>query len=136
MSAYVLTPLAKADLFDIWTYIADNSEPAADRVEQAIQGRGGREPARCPGGSFSCSLVRPARRAQHLHDGDAGEDFDSGLAEEAGDGFVIKIPIERADEIGFAGKGGLDHMAIDGVADRHGERGVRHDQFGGLAQIR
>ena len=36
MSAYVLSPLAKADLFDIWTYIADNSEPAADRVEQAI----------------------------------------------------------------------------------------------------
>jgi plasmid stabilization system protein ParE len=36
MSAYVLTPLAKADIFAIWTYIADNSEPAADRVEQAI----------------------------------------------------------------------------------------------------
>jgi plasmid stabilization system protein ParE len=36
MSAYVLTPLAKADIFDIWAYIADNSETAADRVEQAI----------------------------------------------------------------------------------------------------
>jgi plasmid stabilization system protein ParE len=36
MSAYVLTPLAKADIFDIWTYIAENSEAAADRVEQAI----------------------------------------------------------------------------------------------------
>ena len=36
MSAYVLTPLAKADIFDIWAYIAENSEPVADRVEQAI----------------------------------------------------------------------------------------------------
>jgi antitoxin ParD1/3/4 len=36
MSAYVLTPLAKADLFSIWSHIADDSEDAADRVEQAI----------------------------------------------------------------------------------------------------
>jgi plasmid stabilization system protein ParE len=36
MSAYVLTPLAKADIFEIWSYIADNSEDAANRVEQAI----------------------------------------------------------------------------------------------------
>ncbi len=36
MSDYVLTPLAKADIFDIWSYIADNNEGAADRVEQAI----------------------------------------------------------------------------------------------------
>lgn len=36
MSAYALTPLAKGDIFDIWAYIADNSESAADRVEQAI----------------------------------------------------------------------------------------------------
>ena len=36
MSAYVLTPLAKADIFDIWAYIAENSEPVADHVEQAI----------------------------------------------------------------------------------------------------
>jgi plasmid stabilization system protein ParE len=36
MSDYVLTPLAKADIFDIWTYIAENNETAADRVEQAI----------------------------------------------------------------------------------------------------
>jgi plasmid stabilization system protein ParE len=35
MSAYVLTPLAKADIFDIWSYIADDSQDAADRVEQA-----------------------------------------------------------------------------------------------------
>jgi len=33
---YVLTPLARADIFDIWSYIADNSEDAANRVEQAI----------------------------------------------------------------------------------------------------
>jgi plasmid stabilization system protein ParE len=36
MSAYVLTPLAKADIFDIWCYIANDSEDAANRVEQAI----------------------------------------------------------------------------------------------------
>jgi plasmid stabilization system protein ParE len=36
MSVYVLTPLAKADIFDIWSYIAEDSEDAADRVEQAI----------------------------------------------------------------------------------------------------
>jgi plasmid stabilization system protein ParE len=36
MSAYVLTPLAKADIFSIWSHIAEDSEDAADRVEQAI----------------------------------------------------------------------------------------------------
>jgi plasmid stabilization system protein ParE len=36
MSGYVLTPLAKADIFDIWAYVAEKSEPIADRVEQAI----------------------------------------------------------------------------------------------------
>lgn len=36
MSGYVLTPLAKADIFHIWAYIAADSEAAADRVEQAI----------------------------------------------------------------------------------------------------
>jgi len=36
MSVYALTPLARADIFDIWSYIAANSEAAADRVEQAI----------------------------------------------------------------------------------------------------
>jgi plasmid stabilization system protein ParE len=36
MSVYALTPLARADIFDIWCYIADESEEAADRVEQAI----------------------------------------------------------------------------------------------------
>ena len=36
MSVYVLTPLAKADIFDIWSYIANDNEDAAGRVEQAI----------------------------------------------------------------------------------------------------
>ena len=37
MSAYALTPpLAKADIFEIWCYIADDSKAAADRVEQGI----------------------------------------------------------------------------------------------------
>src|SRR6266478_6605924 len=36
MSGYALTPLAKADIFDTWSYLADNSEEAANRVEQAI----------------------------------------------------------------------------------------------------
>lgn len=36
MSVYALTLLAKADIFDIWSYIADDSVDAADRVEQAI----------------------------------------------------------------------------------------------------
>jgi plasmid stabilization system protein ParE len=36
MSAYVLTRLAKADIFNIWSYIADGSVDAADRVEQSI----------------------------------------------------------------------------------------------------
>ena len=36
MSVYVLTPLAKADIFNIWSYIAEDNENAADRVEQAI----------------------------------------------------------------------------------------------------
>ena len=36
MSAYAFTALARADVFDIWSYIAENNEDAADRVEQAI----------------------------------------------------------------------------------------------------
>ena len=36
MTAYTLAPLAKADIFRIWSYIAEDSEAAADRVEQAI----------------------------------------------------------------------------------------------------
>jgi plasmid stabilization system protein ParE len=36
MSIYALTPLAQADIVDIWRYIANDSEDAADRVEQAI----------------------------------------------------------------------------------------------------
>jgi plasmid stabilization system protein ParE len=36
MSAYALTPLARTDIFDIWTHIAKDREDAANRVEQAI----------------------------------------------------------------------------------------------------
>jgi plasmid stabilization system protein ParE len=36
MSGYALTPLARADVFDIWSYIAEDSEDVSDRVEQAI----------------------------------------------------------------------------------------------------
>jgi plasmid stabilization system protein ParE len=52
MSAYALTPLAKADVFDIWRYIADNSEDAADRVEQAIYD--------------ACALLAEAPRRGHF----------------------------------------------------------------------
>jgi plasmid stabilization system protein ParE len=36
MSGYLLTPLAKADIFNISSYIAEDSLTAADRVEEAI----------------------------------------------------------------------------------------------------
>jgi len=36
MSAYALTRRAKTDIFEIWRYIADENEEAADRVEHAI----------------------------------------------------------------------------------------------------
>jgi len=36
MAGDVLTPLAKADIFEIWSFIAAHSEGAADSVEQAI----------------------------------------------------------------------------------------------------
>lgn len=36
MTGYQLTPQALDDLFDIWSYIAQDSPAAADRVEQAI----------------------------------------------------------------------------------------------------
>lgn len=36
MRAYALTPLAKADIFNIWSHMATGNEDAADRVEQAI----------------------------------------------------------------------------------------------------
>ena len=36
MSRYVLTPRARADIFNVRSYIADEREAAADRVEQAI----------------------------------------------------------------------------------------------------
>jgi plasmid stabilization system protein ParE len=36
MSDYVLTHVAKADIFDIWSYIAEDNEGTANHVEQAI----------------------------------------------------------------------------------------------------
>jgi plasmid stabilization system protein ParE len=36
MSKYQFTPQAVADLFDIWSFIAEDNPPAADRVEEAI----------------------------------------------------------------------------------------------------
>ena len=36
MIGYAFTPLAKADLFEIWSYLSMYSENAADSVEQAI----------------------------------------------------------------------------------------------------
>src|SRR5580704_16203574 len=36
MSVCALTPLGKADIFDLWCYIADDRQEAAGRVEQAI----------------------------------------------------------------------------------------------------
>ena len=36
MSDYALTALAKTDIFDIWSYIEQHNQNAADRVEQAI----------------------------------------------------------------------------------------------------
>jgi plasmid stabilization system protein ParE len=36
MTRYQLTPQALDDLFDIWSYIAQDNPPAADRVEEAI----------------------------------------------------------------------------------------------------
>jgi plasmid stabilization system protein ParE len=36
MTRYQLTPQALDDLFDMWSYIAQDSPAAADRVEEAI----------------------------------------------------------------------------------------------------
>ena len=36
MSGYALTPRATADVFHIWSYIAEDNVDAADRVERAI----------------------------------------------------------------------------------------------------
>lgn len=52
MSGYALTPLARADIFHIWSYIAENSENAADRVEQAIYD--------------ACELISEAPMCGHL----------------------------------------------------------------------
>lgn len=36
MTRYLLTPQAFDDLFDIWSYIAQDNPAAADRVEEAV----------------------------------------------------------------------------------------------------
>ena len=36
MSSYQFTPQAVADLFDIWSFIAQDNSAAADRVEDAV----------------------------------------------------------------------------------------------------
>jgi plasmid stabilization system protein ParE len=36
VSRYALTPFAKADILNIWSYIADDSEEAANRLLAAI----------------------------------------------------------------------------------------------------
>ncbi len=36
MSRYQFTPQAVADLFDIWSFIAQDNPTAADRVEEAV----------------------------------------------------------------------------------------------------
>ncbi len=36
VSDFAFTPRAKADLFEIWAYIAENNEEAANRVEGAV----------------------------------------------------------------------------------------------------
>lgn len=38
MTRYQFTPQALDDLFEIWSYIAQDNPAAADRVEQAIYG--------------------------------------------------------------------------------------------------
>ena len=38
MSKYQFTPQAVADLFEIWTFIAQDNPTAADRVEEAVYG--------------------------------------------------------------------------------------------------
>jgi plasmid stabilization system protein ParE len=52
MNAYVLTPLARADIFEIWCYIADDNEEIADRVERAIYD--------------ACSFLSEAPKRGHL----------------------------------------------------------------------
>ena len=36
MNKYLFTPQALADLFDIWSFIANDNPSAADEVEQAV----------------------------------------------------------------------------------------------------
>jgi len=55
MSGYALTPLAKADIFDLWAYIAEHNENAANSVEQAIYD--------------ACAFVAEAPMRGHAHSG-------------------------------------------------------------------
>jgi|SRR5450432_2710769 len=55
MSGYVLTPLAKTDIFDIWSYIAEHGEVAATSVEHAIYD--------------ACAFVAEARMRGHSRSG-------------------------------------------------------------------
>lgn len=67
-----------------------------------------------------------------MHQGDIVEDLDPRLAEEAGDGWLIKIRVHGANELGFACDGGLDHGDIGGIADGNCQRRVRRDEFARL----
>jgi len=60
MSGYALTALAKADIFAIWSYIADDNEDAANRVEQGIYGACGA--AQAPTGKPGTREVSQGRR--------------------------------------------------------------------------
>ncbi len=55
MSGYALTPLAKADIFELWTHIAEHNENAANSVEQAIYD--------------ACEFVAEAPMRGHSHSG-------------------------------------------------------------------
>ena len=59
MSGYALTPLAKADVFAVWSYIADDNEDAANRVEQAILSRRAIRPLPPPAGTAPRAWTRP-----------------------------------------------------------------------------
>ena len=55
MSDYALTSLTKADIFDIWSYIAEDSGEAADCVERTIHD--------------ACAFVAEAPLRGHLRPG-------------------------------------------------------------------
>ena len=61
MSGYALTALAKADIFAIWSYIANDNEDAANRVEQGIYGACGAAQAPTGQAGDAGSFARPAK---------------------------------------------------------------------------